>query len=329
MPRRAAKLLISVPLSAALALMPAAAQAGGLSHMGTGGATLPNLDCKQPVSVGKSISINKPVTITRTITLNTVIDNSRTININKNIDALKTVNISKNTVIDKGSADAGAIAIATAEASATANAGVSVTLGNGGSTSTSFTGGSAYVNSGVAPEAPGPFAGGDLGGLAVNTAPLRVAGECTLEDATVIKAIHAVCVAPDGREFPASHMLAESWIESSYEGEVVRCIPGAHLKLTLGAVFQSSEGMASTWSHGQTLECGASEALRHYKDGMLKCAPGVPVSDSTEDNNLRRYGSGDMFFTYRTRVCRQTNQEYFAGAPEGTGGAHGGGKGAD
>ena len=306
MPRRAAKLLIFMPISAALMLAPVAAQAGGMSHMGTGGAT--NLNCKQPVSVGKSISINKPVTINKTITLNTVIDNSKTININKNIDASKTVNISKSIVIDNGGSQAKALAVA----EATASASVNVTLGNSG-TATGFagsSGGAAYFNGGLAPEAPGPFAGGDLGGLTVDAGPLRVAGECTFEDATAIKAIHAVCVAADGREFPASHMLAESWIESSYEGEVARCIPGAHLKLTVGAVFQSSEGMASTWSHRQVLECASREAVRHYKDGMLKCAPAMAAPDYTERDNLRRYGSGDMFFTYRTRVCRQTRQEY-------------------
>ncbi len=36
---------------------------------------------------------------------------------------------------------------------------------------------------------------------------------------------------------------------------------------------------------------------------MLKCAPAVPVPDCTERTNLRRYGTGDMFFTFRAKVC--------------------------
>ena len=36
---------------------------------------------------------------------------------------------------------------------------------------------------------------------------------------------------------------------------------------------------------------------------MLKCAPAMPVRDCTERTNLRKYGTGDMFFSYRTRVC--------------------------
>jgi hypothetical protein len=61
--------------------------------------------------------------------------------------------------------------------------------------------------------------------------------------------------------------------------------------------------MAGTYANGQVLMCGLHEALRHYKDGMLKCAPAVPVPDCTERTNLRRYGTGDLFFSYRAQVC--------------------------
>ncbi len=120
---------------------------------------------------------------------------------------------------------------------------------------------------------------------------------CEMQDATVVKAIHTVCVAPDGREFPASHMLPDTWVESSYEGEIARCIPGAYVKVVIGDLVQSDQGMAGTYQHGQTLVCAEHEALRHYKDGMLKCAALVPVKDCTERTNLRKYGSGDMFFS--------------------------------
>ena len=90
-------------------------------------------------------------------------------------------------------------------------------------------------------------------------------------------------------------MLGDSWINSGYEGEVVRCIPGSHLKIMIGKVVQSSEGLASGFSSAQVLECGAHEALRHYKDGLLKCAPAVPVVDCTERTNLRKYGTVEPF----------------------------------
>jgi len=61
--------------------------------------------------------------------------------------------------------------------------------------------------------------------------------------------------------------------------------------------------------HGQLLRCGEHEALRHYKNGMLKCAPAVPVRDCTERTNLRKYGTADFFFTYRADVCATRVQE--------------------
>jgi hypothetical protein len=124
-----------------------------------------------------------------------------------------------------------------------------------------------------------------------------------MQEATVVKSIHAVCVSAEGREFPASHMFGDTWIDSSYEGEVARCIPGSHLKITIGEVLQSDQGLAGTYDHGQILECGAHEALRHFKDGMVKCAPAVPVPDCTERTNLRRYGTADFFFSFRAKVC--------------------------
>jgi hypothetical protein len=124
-----------------------------------------------------------------------------------------------------------------------------------------------------------------------------------------VKAIHATCVAADRHEFPASHMVADTWINSGYEGEVARCLPGSTLKVVVGQVVQSSEGMASSYSSGQVMQCAPHEALRHYKGGSLKCATAVPVPDCTERTNLRKYGLGDMFFTYRAKVCLQTHQE--------------------
>ncbi len=98
-------------------------------------------------------------------------------------------------------------------------------------------------------------------------------------------------------------MIGDTWIDSSYEGEIARCIPGSHLKVIIGEVLQSDQGLAGTYDHGQVLMCGEHEALRHFKDGMVKCAPAIPVPDCTERTNLRRYGEGDFFFSYRAQVC--------------------------
>jgi hypothetical protein len=35
----------------------------------------------------------------------------------------------------------------------------------------------------------------------------------------------------------------------------------------------------------------------------------VPVKDCTERTNLRKYGTGDLFFSYRSKVCAATIRE--------------------
>jgi len=37
------------------------------------------------------------------------------------------------------------------------------------------------------------------------------------------------------------------------------------------------------------------------------------VPDCTERTNLRKYGSGDMFFTYVSKVCQETGHEFVGG----------------
>ena len=208
----------------------------------------------------------------------------KNIDITKNIDLSKNISINKTITINKGGAEAEAeayaFAAAMASANASASANVTVYYGN-------------YQN--VTINARGG------GGGAMSA--IRTEGHCEMQEASVVKAIHAVCVSADGHEFPASHMIPDTWVDTSYEGEVARCIPGAHLKITIGDVVQSDQGMAGTYASGVVLQCGAGEAVRHYKDGMLKCAAAVPVPDCTERTNLRRYGTGDMFFSYRTTIC--------------------------
>lgn len=328
MPNRTVHFLTSALVGAAIIGTPLAAEAGGVPHMGTYGGGMShvppvstcgpvgqpgrppmggnNIRIYKPTTIENNIHVYKPVTVTKNIDVTNNIDNSKNINITKNIDNSKTIDNSKNIsinksiVINKGgdnisvSAEASAIASASASANAfaTGGAGASAVVMGGG---------------GWAPEAPAAFVGGDLGTLAVETR-----AQCTIQEATVVKTIHAVCLSADAHEFPASHMLGDSWINSGYEGEVVRCIPGSHLKIMIGKVVQSSEGLASGFSSAQVLECGTHEALRHYKDGLLKCAPAVPVVDCTERTNLRKYGTADLFFSYRAEVCLETREEYSA-----------------
>jgi hypothetical protein len=156
----------------------------------------------------------------------------------------------------------------------------------------------------------GMYQGGNFAIAAVTVDTSGASEQCVFQEATVVKAIHATCVSAEGTEFPASHMTGATWLDAGYEGEVMRCIPGSRLKVTVGEVVQSDQGMASSFTNGQVLNCAEHEALRHFKDGMLKCAIEVPVPDCTERTNLRRWGTADMFFSYRTKVCAQTHREY-------------------
>jgi len=263
-----------------------------------------NINVYKPVQIDNNINIYKPVTINNDINITKNINNSKNININNNVQIDKNININKNVTINKsivinkggsGSAEASAWAAASASAGASA-----------GSTAVSSSG--SYSESTVINRGGG---GADVAVAAQET--------CQMQDATIVKALHVVCVTAEGREFPASHMLKDTWIESSYEGEVARCIPGATVKVTIGDVVQSDQGMAGTYASGQVMTCGIHEALRHYKDGMLKCAPAVPVKDCTERTNLRLYGTGDLFFSYRGQVCATGARQASESATEVTG----------
>lgn len=269
---------LSATLAGILAASPLVAQAGTLGGSTSPGPTTFGGVGSGPhchtggITINKWININKNISIWKPVTINKNIDIQKDIQINKNI------NIEKNITINKGSsAEAEAFALSTVGAASTAAA----TVYSGGYVQET------EVNKGV------EMIGGQV----------ETSQTCQMQEATVVKAIHAVCVAAEGREFAASHMLADTWIESSYEGEVVRCIPGAYLKVVVGDVVESDHGMAGTYEQGQVLVCHEGQALRHYKDGMLKCETAVPVKDCTERTNLRKYGTGDFFFSYRSQVC--------------------------
>lgn len=201
------------------------------------------------------------------------------ININKNLNLNKNININKVVVINKINVQVAAFAQAMAQANA--GAGAQVIVYGGGSYE--------YVNI----------------NNHSNIGAVATSGHCEMQEASVVKSIHAICVSADGREFPASHMTADTWIESAYEGEIARCIPGSRLKITIGDIVQSDQGMAGLYTKGVILQCGEHEAVRHFKDGMLKCVPAMEVPDCTERTNLRKYGTGDMFFSYRSKVCAE------------------------
>lgn len=279
-----------------------------------------NINVYKPVTINNNIDNSKNIDIYKPVTINKTIDDSKNIDITNNINASKNIEINKSITINKGgnataiatassssTSDAVALALAAAisqiSVSARSNAMANATTGGGGVTIVSLESGATAIGGG------GGF--GEGGPLTVEATTPEA--PCTFTSATVIKAIHAICISADGHEFPASHMVGDTWISAGYEGEVARCLPGSVLKVMIGSVVQSAQGAAVNTVHGETLSCAPHQALRHYKDGMLKCAVAVRVPDCTERTNLRKYGTGDMFFSYVSRVCLDQGRELVGG----------------
>jgi hypothetical protein len=330
--------LTSILTSVALLVAPMAAQAGGMSRIGTYGGNKgmqpggpnckpgfnggnrqvniykptniqnnisvykpvtinKNVNVYKPVTIEKNINVYKPITINKNVEINKSIDITKNIDNSKYIDNSKNININKSIVINKGGGEAEALAVAAAFAQASASANASAQVNVYGSAN-AMSGGVSYASSGSYVEAPPSYAGGDLGNISV-----QAPQQCVWRDATVVKAVRALCVSADGREFPAAHMSGDTWINGAYEGELARCLPGSVLKVVMGKVSQSNQGMAGAFEGAETIQCRPREALRHFKGGVLKCAPAVKVPDCTERTNLRKWGTGDMFVSYASQVC--------------------------
>jgi len=54
-------------------------------------------------------------------------------------------------------------------------------------------------------------------------------------------------------------------------------------------------------------------AVRHFKDGMLKCALAQKVPDCTGRTNLCKRGTSDMFFTSVERAYLEQKREVVSG----------------
>jgi hypothetical protein len=286
-------LLAFLPMLAIVALplasLPARADggfSGGLKCVGA-------VSFNNSLTINKSVSIYKPVNITKsieidnsvniykplTITKNILIDKS--INITKNVDASKKFIIDKKIIINKGKGEANAEAFAFALARSSSRSYASVYGGSYMDTAVSYDGGV------------------DIGVLAAEE-------PCIEQWATLVRAVRAVCVDVRGRKHPAARMRAETWIDASYSGEIYRCTEGASLRVRVGHVVESEEGMAAVFEGGDELICRPGQALRHYADGQVKCATAERVPECTERRNLRAWGAGDIFFTYQAKVCARS-----------------------
>jgi hypothetical protein len=276
--------LAAMGLAGAMAPVNAGGFTGG-GHSGGGHGSF----C--PPSHGGGVHINKPINIYKPIHINNSVRINKQIWINKPVTIHHNINIHKNIVINKGNASASAEAIARAAASSQ-SASSAVALASGGS---------AIV------DVAAPRGGGDFGEIAVEAA-------CVEQWAIVVKAIHAECIDRGGSHHPATRMRPETWVDSSMNAEIYRCLAGSRLHVQVGDVVDSDRGMAGVYQGALTLDCAPGQALRHYRDGAVKCAIAERVPDCTERRNMRRYGLGDLFFSYHAKVCARVTASASASA---------------
>jgi hypothetical protein len=192
-----------------------------------------------------------------------------------------TVNVPVNVVVNTNventnSANAVANAFSTANASATA-ASQSNSSGGGGMAAGGLT----------APTENGSIQGLDVGG------ERRSAYE---ETRSLYKkvVIQAFCFDDKMTPHPASQVTPDREIDDLYEGELYRCIAGAHMQVTI-ADFKQDISFAG----GQTLTCAKGEALYHFAGASggrggarLECRAQKPARDCNERSLLRRFGAG-------------------------------------
>jgi hypothetical protein len=124
--------------------------------------------------------------------------------------------------------------------------------------------------------------------------------------------IQAFCFDDKDVPHPASQVQPDREIAEGYEGEVYRCIAGAHMQVTIAQWREqvSFEG-------GQTLTCLKGEALWHSAGqggGRLVCKPQIPARDCNERSLLRRFGAGIKILTIVMTEKYEAYREHSSGA---------------
>lgn len=169
----------------------------------------------------------------------------------------------------------------------------------GGPTSFVTTGGF-FTNGGFATPAT-PVAPSALGGLDVEGADQTITETVTkqvpvteetcapqIQQASALRPVQAVCIDDKGSPHPASRISADEQVDASFNGEIFRCLAGAHMQVTLGQL----ENGTPSFAQGETFSCRKGEALVHGAGGKLTCAPQAPQRNCNERSLLRRHGPG-------------------------------------
>ena len=176
-----------------------------------------------------------------------------------------------------------------------------------GANSTVFVGGGGGGGGGVVPGAVGAIQGLNVEGLRQRTA---YEASRSMYKKVVIQAF---CFDDKEVPHPASQVTPDRDIEDAYDGELFRCIAGAHMQITIAEWKEriSFEG-------GQTISCQKGESLyhvagaagsgggasgaagaagQHGAGASLQCRPQKPARDCNERSLLRRFGAGIKILT--------------------------------
>lgn len=167
-----------------------------------------------------------------------------------------------------------------------------------------------FGNGGFAVSGPAPVAPSTLNGLNVLGADQTVVETITEEvpvteetcapqisSRVAVRPVQAVCIDDKGTPHPASRLTSDEAIAATYEGEVFRCLAGAHMQVTFGDIVDGQPSFAQ----GETFSCRKGEALTH-RNGDLVCATETPQRNCNERSLLRRHGPG-------IKLIRQTISE--------------------
>ena len=124
--------------------------------------------------------------------------------------------------------------------------------------------------------------------------------------------IQAFCFDDKEVPHPASQVAPDRDIGEGYEGEVYRCIAGAHMQITIAPWAEQI-----SFANGKTITCQKGEALYHvaaHGGGRLECRPQIPARDCNERSLLRRFGAGIKVLTIVTTEKYQAYRERSSGA---------------
>lgn len=110
--------------------------------------------------------------------------------------------------------------------------------------------------------------------------------------------LRAACIDTKGVPHPASQVFGHRDIESSYTGEIYRCIAGTHLQISRMEIDQSGafDARLINFKGAETFDCQKGQAL-FYENNGLSCRAQLPARECNERSLLRRFGSGEKILT--------------------------------